>query len=78
MQKSAGGVLGEVYDLYCVSAIHNNLASYQVLKMLNVEQSQKMIDMYHAKIKIVAGFSLPLVDHLLLVTGRRIIRGTIK
>jgi acyl-CoA oxidase len=70
VQKSAtGNTLGEVYELYCLSSIFNNLASYQMLKILNVEQSQKVIEMFHAKVKIVAGFSLQLVDYIGLDPG---------
>lgn len=64
VQKGGADSLGEIYDLYCLSSIHNNLASYQMLKILTVEQSKKMIEFYHAKVKVVVGFSLQLVDHL--------------
>lgn len=64
VKKESGATLGLVYDLFCMGTIFNNLASYQLLKLLTVDQANHLVELYHTKIKIVASFSLQLVDYL--------------
>lgn len=47
-----------------ISSIFNNLASYQLLGLVNHAQSVEIVARYHAQIKVVAAFSLQLVNHL--------------
>lgn len=53
-----------IFELYCLHSIVNTLSIFYNLDLITSSEGRALIDAYHSSIKVVAAFSLTLVDFI--------------